>query len=73
MENQDLDREITLQDKVDVAWDFLLDVNPRRVKKDLTEKDKKEIRSFIDLLKSQGKSKRAIKRAVLNKFKVSLT
>ena len=72
MEEKTLDREITLQDKVDVAWDFLLDVNPRMKQKEFSPLEKMKIDTFIKDLKNKGKSNRFIKRAVRSKYNINI-
>lgn len=63
-----LEPEFSLQDKVDVAWDFLLDVNTPQKQDSLTPVQNLKINSFIKKMQMQGKRPRAIRRLVESKF-----
>lgn len=67
------DREISLQDKVDVAWDYLSSVNPpEKPAVSISPVEEKILIAYVNKLKAQGRKKRFIDRAVLRKFKINL-
>lgn len=71
-ENKTEEQEASLQDKVDVAWEFLDSMNPKEKVKEVTAKEKALIKKYVDNLRSKRRSEHSIKKAVLKKFKVAL-